>query len=219
MSNLTSLENYIKVNFPGLLFRKPLFYNSKIGIRFEIGCPDIDYLDKRYMEFVFIRSIMLFQELFHPETDIYLVVNAHRWKEDKVNENQVKDVLRTYLKTKELYGEIDFLKLPYIYQEKDEEILTDTYRYCLACKVKDIDCKGLLKAIGNQDMGTEPSFKDEVYFINRNDNVIYHLYDDRGLDIVSNKRETLEKIYVEYNHWILDYDRERIDKTFKKGIL
>lgn len=216
MDNIKSLENYLKDTFPDLVLRKPLFYNSKIAIRFEMGYPDISYLDKRYMGFVYVRSIMLFQELFRPDTDIYLVVNAHRWIEDKADEAQVKGLIKEYLRNKELYSSIDFIKLPYIYQEEGEEILTDTYRYCLSCRVKDIDYKGLLYAIGNQDMGIEPSFKDEVFFINRDSHVIYHLYDDRGLDITSNRISTLEKIYREYNDWILDYDRKTIDEIFKK---
>lgn len=62
-------------------------------------------------------------------------------------------------------------------------LLDNTIRYCLSCKVKDIDYKRLLKSIGNQDMGIEPSLKDEVFFINKNSHIIYQLYDDRGLDI------------------------------------
>jgi hypothetical protein len=217
MDSIKSLEGYFKDQFPDLLIRKPLFYNSKIGIRFEIGCPKIDYLDNNYIKFVYIRSIMLFQEIFFPDTDIFLVVNAHRWIEDNVDELQVKYILKEYLKNRDLYNKIDFIKLPYIYQEEDEEILITTYRYCLSCKVKDIDYKRLLQAIGNQDMGIEPSFKEEVFFINKDSNVIYNLYDDRGLDIVSNTASTLEKIYTEYNNWILDYDRKIIDQIFKKG--
>jgi hypothetical protein len=212
MSYIKSLDKYIKDNFPKLLFRMPLFYNSKIGIRFEIGCPNIDYSEKRYKEGVYMRSIMLFEELFYPDTDIYLVVNTHRLIEFLEDENEVKDELKNYVKNNELHSEIEFIELPYIYE--DDELIT--FRYCLSCKVKDINYRRLLKAIGNQDIGIELSFQEEVFFINKNNHIIYNLYDDRGLDIISNKVSTLEAVYLKYNKWILNHDRKRINKIFKK---
>ncbi|WP_459768177.1 DUF3885 domain-containing protein [Alkaliphilus crotonatoxidans] len=46
-------------------------------------------------------------------------------------------------------------------------------------------------------------------------NIIYHLYDDRGLDLISNNKASLEKLYIKYNSWILDYDRDRINNLFR----
>lgn len=39
-------------------------------------------------------------------------------------------------------------------------------------------------------------------------------YDDRGLDIVASERETLKSIYEQYNKWILDFDRKRVEEIF-----
>ncbi|MFD1206338.1 DUF3885 domain-containing protein [Sporosarcina contaminans] len=44
--------------------------------------------------------------------------------------------------------------------------------------------------------------------------MIYHLYDDRGCDIIAVNIEDLRELYEKYNDWILDYDRERIDLLF-----
>ncbi|WP_107725103.1 DUF3885 domain-containing protein [Desmospora activa] len=44
------------------------------------------------------------------------------------------------------------------------------------------------------------------------------MYDDRGLDIVANKIETLRDCYLNYNDWILDYDRQRIDAVFADSV-
>ncbi|WP_396136137.1 DUF3885 domain-containing protein [Brevibacillus brevis] len=40
------------------------------------------------------------------------------------------------------------------------------------------------------------------------------MYDDRGLDVVSNHRGALAPLYTKFNSWILDYDREKIDQVF-----
>ncbi|MDQ0185270.1 DUF3885 domain-containing protein [Cytobacillus sp. FSL R5-0569] len=45
--------------------------------------------------------------------------------------------------------------------------------------------------------------------------MIYHLYDDRGWDVIASNQEDLDLLYEELNNWILDYDREQIDKIFK----
>lgn len=41
------------------------------------------------------------------------------------------------------------------------------------------------------------------------------MYDDSGLNIISSDIEILRPIYIIYNHWILDYDRNEINKVFK----
>ena len=43
---------------------------------------------------------------------------------------------------------------------------------------------------------------------------LYHIYDDRGADLVAERKETLWPIYHNFNQWILDCDRKEIDKLF-----
>lgn len=63
----------------------------------------------------------------------------------------------------------------------------------------------------NQDMGIKPSFFNRVYFINLNRKTIFHVYDDRGCDLLATSLETIRDVYVKYNEWILDYDRKETD--------
>jgi len=58
---------------------------------------------------------------------------------------------------------------------------------------------------------TELLFPEEKY------SEMVYLDDDRGLDIVSEKRETIYPLYKNYNEWILDYDREHINKLFRNN--
>jgi len=102
------------------------------------------------------------------------------------------------------------IELPYVYGDGS---LT-THRYFLLCKVCNVDYKGLLTAIGNKDLGVEPKVREEVFFINIENHVIFHLYDDCGLDIIAKEKQVLRDLYLRYNEWILDYDRRRIDLIF-----
>ena len=72
----------------------------------------------------------------------------------------------------------------------------------------------LLKAICNQDMGLEPRIFHRVYFININRKTIFHVYDDRGCDLLATSSATIRDVYSRYNDWILDYDRPEIEKVF-----
>lgn len=59
----------------------------------------------------------------------------------------------------------------------------------------------------------------EIYFVNITKRIIFHMYDDRGLDIIASDVETLKPIYTKFNNWILDYNRIQIDALMNtKGI-
>ena len=38
--------------------------------------------------------------------------------------------------------------------------------------------------------------------------------DDRGADLIAARKETLDPIYMNLNHLLLDYDREKMDSVF-----
>ncbi|WP_420916570.1 DUF3885 domain-containing protein [Paenibacillus thiaminolyticus] len=54
----------------------------------------------------------------------------------------------------------------------------------------------------------------DIYFINKTKKMIYHLYDDRGCDVICADVDPLRPLYEEFNDWILDYDREKIEALF-----
>lgn len=189
-------------------------------IRFEIGMEDISY-EKRYVESAYARSIMLFEEVFKPNDDLLLVIDApfvieylkeHGLFDDKIKTNLVSD-LAPFILNKDLINSVDFIKGKDCCYNDDEDMVM--FRSIIECKVKDINYNKLLKSICNKDMGLEPYYLEYVYFIHKEKKIEYYLYDDRGMDLSSMKKESLVEIYHKYNSWILDYDRNRIDRIFK----
>jgi hypothetical protein len=71
----------------------------------------------------------------------------------------------------------------------------------------------ILEGIANADHAQTPSVSGCVYFLNPATGMIVHMYDDRGLDIIATSSEALIPIYQTFNHWVLDFDRERIVNT------
>ncbi len=82
--------------------------------------------------------------------------------------------------------------------------------------IKDIKYRKLLKAIANQDFkGLVPNINQdynfsEIYILNRTKNLLYHLYDDRGLWVAFNNNEDFVRFSKKYNHLILEIENEGV---------
>ncbi|MGG0848073.1 DUF3885 domain-containing protein [Peribacillus simplex] len=199
-------------NFPNLELRPPVFYSWKIGIRFELGVDydsDFTYENSPYLQGVYKRLITLFKSLHSNNHDIYIVVDVSDYADDFKLKSKT---FSRYIKKKSvLYG----LNQKTIIHDDDEEGTYKTHRFTLKCKTSDFNYIPMLKAICNQDMGIRPSIFNMVYFININRKTIFHVYDDRGCDLVATSPETIRDVYDNYNDWILAYDRNEIDGVFK----
>jgi hypothetical protein len=205
-------------NFPNLILRPPLFYSWNTGIRFKLGDPHLyDINTNHYMERVYYRAIELFDALHEKDDDIIIV--TYGYFADK-QRKQVKKLYlyKKYIKSKHVLRNLQLNVLPNVFadEEEDPDESTNTYRYMITCKVFDVDSHKLLRAICNRDIGIKPKIQHDVFFVNLNKGTIYHVYDDRGCDVISNSKEAIKDIYLKYKDWILDYDRETIDKTFDK---
>ncbi|GAB6442075.1 DUF3885 domain-containing protein [Bacillus luti] len=202
--------------FPNLELRPPLFYNGTIGIRFRLGvdydCNNI-YENCPYLEGVYNRAITLFQSLHSKTDDIYIVVDVNDYADGKTFKHKL-NIFSKYVKEKSDLFKLQKNTIPYVFPEDDEDGTYKTHRYILKCKISDFKYIPMLKAICNQDMGIKPSIFHKVYFINLSKNTIFHVYDDRGCDVLATSPDTIRDIYNTYNDWILDYDRNKIDTVF-----
>lgn len=210
------LNGYMLETFPNLELRPPLFYNGDIGIRFKLGvnydCNNI-YENCPYLEGVYNRAITLFQSLHSKTDDIYIVVDVNDFADGETFKHKL-NIFSKYVKEKSNLFKLQKNTIPYVFPEDDEDGLYKTHRFTLKCKVSDLKYIPMLKAICNQDMGIKPSIFHRVYFINVNKNTIFHIYDDRGCDVLATFPNTIRDMYHTYNDWILDYDRNKIDKVF-----
>jgi len=213
----TSKKEYRKFlndNFKGLRLRKPLFYSWNIGLRFDLQVGSTN--TEEYFQEVTRRASIIFKSLFDSSDEVFIVLMDYKYKRRKIRflnyvfyqiANLQKDCVR-YLIEKRIYEPND---------KFDRRIVAVTK--VLAEK---INYKNILTAIGHTNFPPREPRLDrngvltdkEVYFINSSKRLIFHMYDDRGLDIIATDKETIRPIYENYNSWLLDYDRERIDKQF-----
>ena len=191
----------------------PIFYNSPIGIRFNIGDNGSEvYIDKSGEEFsvnsnyvtaCLERSLKIYHSL---KSGPDLLAIAGYLCENETVENFISSIVSATDLTQpnEIKSEI-------IHDDEDEFI-----HVFLFWNLNDFKPHNILEEIITADLGSGNNFlTSAVYFICTNDNVLFHLYDDRGADLVADKKEKIQHFYYELNDLILDYDREKIDDIFK----
>jgi hypothetical protein len=208
------LDAFLSSTFLGLQLKSPLFYSSKIAIRFELGG---NLNNQSRVEKVVHRALSIFNEFNQPTDDIYLTVFIDSWEGNPVSSFE-KDIYELFFSYASVVKseDIDMVEQAFRYKDPDENGDDDTItlRYCKKMKVKDLKVEELLGAIANREMGYEPSIVGDIFLINETKKSIFYVYDDRGMDVVADDRKTLSAVYEKYNNWILDYDRSRIDKIF-----
>lgn len=199
----SNFENYCKKNFDKIELVMPLFFQTSIGIRFEIGTGH--FSDPDYVKRCVFRAINIFNDLFQDTDDVYIVVNSHEKFYDDVCATDISSL-------KPLIQNYDECFFPY-QSIKDKDWGCE--RYILKTHISDLDVREILESIIWSDVDGRNDLQACVFIINPHNNVIFQLYDDRGLDVISDKYESLYKIYKKYYDWILNYNREEITNRFE----
>lgn len=221
---MTTIENhFIKVHFNNIHLRPPLFYSWKYGIRFEISMPGAEHEDHNNLRQINIRSTGIFNHVFQDTDELLLITDIHCEKNDTFLRKKPAKVYQKYVKNKELIKKLQHRLLPNVFSEGDDDYEDMvTHRFVLSCKKSDIRYRQLLSAISYEDfphptriLKQNYSAGYDIYFVNVTRKMIYHLYDDRGCDVITSNKEDLHQLYTACNDWILDYDRQQIDQLFQ----
>lgn len=214
MTTKQEYREFLKENFKGLRLRKPLFYSWDCGLRFDlqVGASNTD----SYFQEVTKRATTIFQSAFEYSDQVFLVLMDYQYKRRKIRfSNFVFKQIDNLVKS-----EISYTKEVRLYDTSDKSDIRNVA--IIKLTTNRINHKNILTAIGHTDFPTRQPRLDhngflsdkEIYFVNMDKKLIFHMYDDRGIDIIAADKETLRPIYKLHHDWILDYDRERIDKQF-----
>ncbi|SFS70045.1 DUF3885 domain-containing protein [Marininema halotolerans] len=203
-----NIDEYMMKHFPGLSLEPPLFYNWNIGIRFELGDPHEED-EKKYMERVLKRGLTLLKALHQNHDELFIVCYYDKLKREpykKVN------AFNRSMRNKHVKYQMHHQVFPFREPEEDEDDEYETHRLLLKCEVQDVNLPKMIRRFFyRNDM-------PRLYFVNIKRGTIFSIYDDRGCDLVSTKKENIEEIYYTFNEWILDWDRSRIDGLFQNNL-
>ncbi len=197
-------------------------HNSIYGdysMRFDLG-GNLTNGSKERVEQAKTRAFEIFKQSI-TANEVLLVIEEY--------ENEFYDPKGKF--NKYLYELLDFQKLkkykgPFLQvyfekvndNEKFENTLNEPY-YCDLhigkFNLEEINTEKIIEGIVNLEMGFEPCIPQDVTFYAPASTVGFRVYDDRGCDVWSKNKENLKPIYINLNDWILDCNRDEIDKMFK----
>jgi hypothetical protein len=215
------LPEYISTRFPGLRLTPPLFYNWPIGIRFELGT---DQEGMTYDEVVLYRASILYEAAFGP-SDLGFIVSGEMQHASirggglRIRRGRQSSLCRTVfqLSKRHSLGLGDPAGRQRLITDEDDDTRETTTLRWAEIAPRRIGYKLIQQAKANDDYHLRrPRTDDRVYFVNRTRNIILHMYDDRGLDLIARHRSDLQAIYDAHKSWVLDYDRERIGRVFEQ---
>src|SRR5690606_12879173 len=135
----------------------------------------------------------------------------------QLKRNRKKLMMMRYVKEKSLRYRLMHQEWPYEIPEDNKSGNWKTHRFVLPCRRSEMDYPGLLKECCNEDMGFKKTVYQEVYVVNKTRKTVFHVYDDRGCDLIAASAEAIRPMYEMFNSWILDYDRLQIDQVFNGG--
>ncbi|UCZ71601.1 DUF3885 domain-containing protein [Bacillus pumilus] len=212
MSHKTN--RFLKNHFPDLILTPSLFYQWPFGLRFEVADWSLGE-ESVVLEKAGDRALKIVRYAFDPEDDILFVTDVYTQHEHELTKQKLL-VYQKYVR-QQVRNRLRHELLTYVRPELDEPLTLE--RFTLTCQLQDIRLRPLLQAICQEDFYAPNQIMNgklgyEIYLINLTKQMIFHLYDDRGCDLIAADAERLRPVYEGLQHWLLDYDRAQMDRLF-----
>jgi hypothetical protein len=189
--NQLDLPAYMKEHFPGFHFGGGVIDQSTFGLRFDIGFEHVD------------RAVSVYHEAFANADELVLVSDESTWDSDPAR----------WCSLFVLPGAIQasLTPVPASYSYRLSEDPSDEYKLSWAqVRRSAVNAEPIFRAIANQDHGLTPSVLGRVFILDSQADLLLHMYDDRGLDIIATSEAPLLLLYERFEGWVL---RRRIYST------
>ena len=222
-STFVELERYLKSHFPLSDLRTNWPIHSEVFVRYELGEPYENGTDERISQ-VNRRSKDIIEGCFDPRAPVLLLIND--WEnEDPMFGNTTPNYIYELLDA-ESFGRRNERRVRQLQDVENEgassqEQLDDEdpirFRQILVtCPFGRSGYRQILSGIANYEQGREPSIGQQVVFISMQKDIAFHMYDDRGCIVYSDSAEKIRHLYDDYNDWLVEYWREKINSIFTR---
>lgn len=211
MGTITDLHAYLAIVYPSLNLRAGLVFQWS-GVRFDLW-PTCEgdgrtpkMLNSAFRSQVLARACTVFRAVNNPEDALFFVIDTWRRIGEPVRPRTGLWVMGHYTKYPRLLVGVGGEELPYLYaDDADEAASVRSCRFCIPCRVSDIRVRPLLTAIANRDFPPlKPRVIDDCYFVNTTKNTIFHMFDDRGADVISADPAVWQRIAAEFEGWVVN---------------
>ncbi|MGQ7479300.1 DUF3885 domain-containing protein [Streptococcus suis] len=183
----------------------PFFYGTPLALRFEIGpAEEAETLPKKvYLDRAYARAVELLVRASSAYD--YVVLSLLRQEDRDID---------TYLW--HFTSKFNFNKCPEpdLIEVEDwtgEVLVFERYLFPVA----DQDLKALLWEIIKADHGGFNYLSSSVLFLSSKDKVIYHCYDDRGVDIAVVDDDKRRQLFTDCQDLLFDYDMEEMERRMR----
>lgn len=161
------------------------------------------------------HALEIVKYAFDPEDDILFVTDVYTEHEHELTKRKLL-VYQKYVH-RQVRNRLRHELLTYVRPEIEDSLTLE--RFTLKCQLQDIRLRPLLHAICQEDFYAPNQILKgklgyEIYLMNLSKKMIFHLYDDRGCDLIAAEPEHLRPVYEGLQHWLLDYDRPQMDRLF-----
>ena len=183
----------------------PFFYGTPLALRFEIGpAEEAETLPKKvYLDRAYARAVELLVRASSAYD--YVVLSLLRQEDRDI------DTYLWHFTSKFNFNKCPDPDLIEVEDWTGEVLVFERYLFPVA----DQDLKALLKEIIKADHGGFQYLSGSVLFLSSRDKVIYHCYDDRGVDIAVVDDDKRRQLFTDCHDLLFDYDMEEMERRME----
>lgn len=235
VEQMNYLKTYMAKNFPGLTLELGLFYRWPISLRFGLRplpgecqvreAPRSEWADKAdhvlmddpsFRSRLYNRAHAIFGEVHRPDDHLFLVVSGSRASNAAGRKHQGLRGLRRFFKRRQLPLSFNWVEHPLLEPGRSHDEFFPDYEICVQCLVTELRHGDLLAAIANRDFpDLRPVTLDDYFLVNTSRHLVFHMYDDRGIDIAFRNPDEFRATYRRLGDWLLAYDLPRMNEAFE----
>ncbi|CYU87999.1 Uncharacterised protein [Streptococcus suis] len=178
----------------------PFFYATPLALKFEIGpAEEAETLPKKvYLDRAYARAVELLEQASSAYD--YVVLSLLRQEDRDI------DSYLWHFTSKFNFNKCPEPELIEVEAWTGEVLVFERYLFPVA----DQDLKALLREIIKADHGGFNYLSSSVLFLSSKDKVIYHCYDDRGVDIAVVDDDKRRQLFTDCHDLLFDYDMEEM---------
>lgn len=183
----------------------PFFYGTPLALRFEIGPADeAETLPRKvYLDRAYARAVELLEQA--SSAFDYVILSL------LLQEDRDIDTYLWHFTSKFNFNKCPEPELIEVEDWTGDVLVFERYLFPVA----DQDLKALLREIIKADHGGFNYLSSSVLFLSSKDKVIYHCYDDRGVDIAVVDDDKRRQLFTDCYDLLFDYDMEEMERRME----
>ncbi|HEM4275373.1 TPA: DUF3885 domain-containing protein [Streptococcus suis] len=180
----------------------PFFYATPLALKFEVGpAEEAETLPKKvYLDRAYARAVELLERASSAYD--YVILSLLRQEDRDI------DTYLWHFTSKFNFNKCPEPELIEVEDWTGDVLVFERYLFPVA----DQDLNALLKEIIKADHGGFNYLSASLIFLSSKEKVLYHCYDDRGVDIAVVDDDKRRQLFTDCHDLLFDYDMEEMER-------